>query len=176
VIGKRGISARSGLVVDLHDAIQHPVARRLVGLTGVVLDVGDRIIKERELSIAWALWQNDQSRMQLGVCTESHEVGVIVRDEHELLADSDGQQLVVSRTELSAVARACRLVAVGVCAADERRGQALIDSELHAPCVAWRARTGRLAAMSQGAAGRPRRGLACAHSTATGYTSSGMCG
>lgn len=167
VIGQRRVSALSGFLVDLHDAIQHPVGRRFAGLTGMVLDVGDRIIKERALSVAWALWQDDESRMQLCVRAESHEVGVIVRDEHELLADGEGQQLVVSSSELPAVASASRLVAVGVRATDECRGQTLIDPELHAPCVAWRARMGRLAVVSQGRAGRPRRGLACAHNTAT---------
>jgi len=35
---------------------------------GVALDVGDGVVKERQLRIAWALWQNDESRVQLGVC------------------------------------------------------------------------------------------------------------
>ena len=114
--------------------------------------------------------------MQLGVCAESHDVGVIVRDEHELLADGESEQLVVSHPEIPTVARACRLVPVGVRAANERRRQALVDPELHVPCVVWRSPTGGVSVLSQGAGGRPRRGLACAHSTATEYASSGMCG
>jgi len=45
VVGERGVSARSGLVVDLYDAVQHPVARRFVGLTSVVLDVAMASLK-----------------------------------------------------------------------------------------------------------------------------------
>lgn len=48
------------------------------------------------------------------------------------------QQLIVSRAELPTVARVCRLVPVGVCVADERRRQALVDPELHAPRVVRR--------------------------------------
>jgi len=82
---------------------------------------------ERELGVPWALWQGDEPRVQLGVRAESQEVGVVVRDEHEPLADRECQQLIVSHAELPAVARACHLVPVGVRVADERRRQALVD-------------------------------------------------
>lgn len=175
-LGKRYVSACFGFVIDFHDTIEHPVGWRFAGLRGVALDVGDGMAKERELSVAWALWQDDEPRVQLGVRAESQEVGVVVRDEHELLADRECQQLIVSHAELPSVARGGCLVPVGVRVADQHRRQALIDPELHAPRAVRRLGTGRLAAASQGRTGRPRRGLACAHSTATGYASSGTCG
>ena len=63
------------------------------------------------------------------------------------------------------------LIAVGVRATDKRGGQTLVDPELHAPCVARRARTGRLAGAFQGAAGRPRRGLSPGGSVQTSISS-----
>jgi len=89
-----------------------------------------------------ALGQDDEPRVQFGVSAESDEVGVVVGGEHELLADSESQQLVISHPERSAVARAGRLVAVRVRAVDECRGQALVDPEPHALWVARRLRTG----------------------------------
>lgn len=85
--GEQDVPPRFGFVIDFHDAIQHPVGWRFAGLRGVKLDVGDRVAKERQLSVAWALWQDDEPCVQLGVRAEPYEVGVVVRDEHELLAD-----------------------------------------------------------------------------------------
>lgn len=173
---ERRVEACLWVFAHLYNAIDYPVGWRFAGFRGAALDVSDGIAKEQELSVAWALWQDDESRVQFGVGAESDEIGVVVCYEHELLADCECQQLVVSHAELPAVARACCLVPVGVRAADKRRRQALVDPELHAPCVARCPGMGRLVAVSHGRAGRPRRGLACAHSTATSYASSGTWG
>jgi hypothetical protein len=112
MVGQRRVFARSGFLVDLHDAIEHPVGWRFIGLGGVVLDVDDGVAEERELSIAGALGQDDEPCVQLGIYAEAHEVGVVVRDEHEFSADGESQQIIVSHAELPAVACAGRLVSV----------------------------------------------------------------
>jgi len=120
----------------------------------------DGVAEERELGVPWALRQDYEPRVQLRVCAESHEVGVVVRDEHELLADGQREQLVVRHAKPTSVTGACRLMPEVVGTTDERRGQALVDPELHVPRVMWRLGSGRLAPVSHGAGGRPRRGLA----------------
>lgn len=67
VVGEGRVSARIGLVVNLHDMIQHPVSWRVAGLGGLALDVSDSVAEERELSAMWALWQDDKPSVQLGV-------------------------------------------------------------------------------------------------------------
>lgn len=72
--GKRHVSARVGFVIDFHDTIEHPVGWRFAGLRSVTLYVGDGIAKERELSVAWALRQDDEPRVQLGVRARCQEI------------------------------------------------------------------------------------------------------
>lgn len=61
-----------------------------------------------------ALWQDDESGMQIGVSAEPNEVCVVVGDEYELLADRQSEQLIVTHSEMPAVSRVGCVISEGV--------------------------------------------------------------